>query len=211
MKRSNSQSYFLVHAAFWTSFSGEWPADQKDVARSRPPWQGVQPKDCAGCIDSLPTMRCMRGCVRKMSSLILGSSNPLRSAAMWQVVQRSTRGIRMKLTLMKWSGSWTCWMRSDGLTMSRIGELRRLKSASCFRLVNFESASRYSAVRFSIVVSMSFLRTLMRSISVFAAASCCLSCASRTVLSSSSLRRASRSFLAEAAAFGLFASASSYL
>ena len=77
-----------------------------------------------------------------MSSLILGSSNPLRSAAMWQVVQRSTRGIRMKLTLMKWSGSWTCWMRSDGLTMSRIGELRRLKSASCFRLVNFESASR---------------------------------------------------------------------
>ncbi len=61
---SNSQSYFFVHARSWASVCGEWPADQNDVARSRPPWQGVQPNVVAGCIDSLPTMRWIAGCVR---------------------------------------------------------------------------------------------------------------------------------------------------
>ena len=58
---SNSQSYFFVQLAFWVSLSGEWPADQNEVARSRPPWQGVHPKELEGCIDSLPTMRWIRG------------------------------------------------------------------------------------------------------------------------------------------------------
>ncbi len=210
MKRSNSQSYFFVQAAFWASVSGECPADQKDVARSRPPWQGVQPKELAGCIDSLPTMRWIRGCVRK-TSRIFGSSKPFRSAATWQVVQRSTRGICMKLTLMKWSGSWTCCTRRDGLIMSRIGELRRLKSVSCLRPAYFWRVMRKSADFFSSVFSMSFLRVLMRSISACAAVSSLFSFASRTVRSSSCLRRASRSFLADDAAFGRFARASSYL
>ena len=107
-------------------------------------------------MDSLPTIRWIRGCVRK-TGLMFGSSKPLRSAAMWQVVQRSTFGIFMKLTSMKWSGSCTCWTRSDGLIMSRIAELRSLKSASCFRLAYFERDSRKSAVFFSIAVSMSFV------------------------------------------------------
>ena len=43
----------------------------------------------------------------------------------------------MKLTLMNWSGSCTCWTRSDGLIMSRIAALRSWKSASCLRLTYF--------------------------------------------------------------------------
>ena len=43
-------------------------ADQNDVARSRPPWQGVQPNSFAGWGDSLPTIRFSRGCVRKTTA-----------------------------------------------------------------------------------------------------------------------------------------------
>ena len=70
------------------------------VARSRPPWQGLQPKRLTGCGDSLPTMRSGRECERN-TTFCFASSKPGRSAATWQVWHRSTRGIFMKLTSVK--------------------------------------------------------------------------------------------------------------
>ncbi len=116
----------------------------------------------------------------------------------------------MKLTLMKWSGSWTCCTRSDGLIMSRIGELRSWKSVSCLRVPNFWRAIRKSAVRRSIVVSISVRRALIWLISASTWLWSRLSSASRSVRSSSSLVSLSSDFLALTAALGLLARASSY-
>ena len=209
MNLSNSQSYFFVQARSCASEVGEWPADQKEVARSRPPWHGVQPKVVAGCMDSLPTIRWKLGCVRK-TVLIFGSSKPFRSAATWHVVQRSTFGIFMKLTLMNWSGSCTWLMRSDGLIMSRIGELRSWKSVSCFMPAYFVRTRRNAAVFFSIVVSISDFFALIASSSFWVSACCFRRSARCTVRSSSSLTIASSSFLTFGAVFGVFARASSY-
>ena len=44
VNRSKRQSYFFSQIAASRALSGEWPADQKEEARSLPPWHGVQPK-----------------------------------------------------------------------------------------------------------------------------------------------------------------------
>ncbi len=130
---------------------------------------------------------------------------------MWQVVQRSTFGIFMKLTLMYWSGSCTCCTRSVGLIMSRIAAFRSWKRVSCFRPTYLSRDSRKAAVFFSIVDSRSFLRALIPSISASTSACCFFRAARVTVRSSSSAVSASKSFFARGAERRSLASRSSYL
>ena len=102
-----------------------WPARMKSVARSRPPWQDVQPNVAYGCGEFESTKRSRRGCVRSTDSgYFCLSSKPRVSAAMWHVMQRSTRWLLRKFTSFVRPSSWTCWILSDGASMSAIGALR---------------------------------------------------------------------------------------
>ncbi len=117
----------------------------------------------------------------------------------------------MKLTSLKCSGSWTCWTRSDGLIMSRIGELRAWKRASCFRLTYFVRVSLKSAESFSMSARAWSCRAVMRWTCALASDSSCLSLARRRFAASSSLRMPSSSLPAATADLERLATASSYL
>ena len=157
---SNSQSYFFVHARSCASVSGEWPADQNEVARSRPPWQGVQPKVVAGCMDSLPTIRWMRGCVRKtgldlrvLEALAVGADVAGRAAVdLRDLHEVDVDELVGQLHLLD------AQRRVDHVEDRRVAQLEERVLLQARVLLR---ASRKSAVFFSIVVSISVFFALI--------------------------------------------------